>query len=69
MTERDIKNAKDLAVREGREEGRQQGLEEGRAEGKAEGKAEVARNMLDSGLEISLISKCTGLSEEAIRAL
>ena len=69
MNEWDIKNAKDLAVREGREEGRQQGLEEGRVEGKTEGKAEVARNMLKSGLEISLVSKCTGLSEEAIRAL
>lgn len=70
MNEWDIENAKNLAVREGREEGRQQGLEEGRAEGKAEGRAEeatkIAKSLLDKGVDIEVISECTGLAPESI---
>lgn len=74
MTERDIKNAKDLAVREGREEGRQLGLEEGREEGRKEGRAEgraeeaakIAKAFLDRGVDINVISECTGLTPEFI---
>ena len=77
MNEWDIENAKNLAVREGREEGRQLGLEEGRAEGKAEGRAEgkaeeatkIAKALLDKGVDINVISECTGLSTESIHIL
>nr|AKF16648.1 Signal transduction histidine kinase [Clostridium perfringens] len=39
---------------------------EGRLEGKLESKLEVVRESLSQGLEISLISKITSLSEEEI---
>lgn len=39
---------------------------EGKLEGKLESKLEVVRESLSQGLEISLISKITGLSEEEI---
>ena len=42
---------------------------EGRTEGKAEGKTDVARAMKAKGLETSLISELTGLSEEEIQRL
>ena len=61
MTERDIKNAKDLAVREGREEGR--------AEGRAEEAVKIAKAFLDKGVDINVISECTGLSTEFIQTL
>ena len=57
MNEWDIENAKELAVREGREEGL------------AEGTSKVAKAMLEKGIDIKIISECTGLSEEDIRAL
>ena len=73
MNERDIKNAKDLAVREGREEGRKMGLEEGRAEGRVEGRAEeaakIAKAMREKGIDLKVISECSGLSEEEISSL
>ena len=46
-----------------------EGEAKGRAEGKAEGKAETALAMLANGLDIALVSKCTGLSERQIREL
>ena len=45
------------------------GLAEGLAEGKAEGKAEIARAMLDDHVEISVIVKFTGMTEEEILEL
>ena len=57
MNEWDIQNAKDLAVREGREEGR------------AEEKSSVARKMLEDGLPLEMISKYTGLNQEQIESL
>lgn len=65
MNEWDIENAKNLAVREGREEGRQQGLEEG----KAEEATKIAKALLDKGVDINVISECTGLSPESIHIL
>ena len=85
MNEWDIQNAKDLAVREGRAEGRAEGKAEGRAEGRKEGRKEgreeglaagrkegleiAAKKMLQSGIDINVISSCTGLKESAIRSL
>ena len=64
-TERDIRNqivyARDMGILEGEAKGR--------AEGKAEGKAETALAMLANGLDIALVSKCTGLSEQQIQDL
>lgn len=77
MNEWDIQNAKDLAVREGRAEGRAEGRKEGRKEGREEGLAAgrkegleiAAKKMLQSGIDINVISSCTGLKESAIRSL
>ena len=60
-TERDIRNQIVYA--------RDMGILEGEAKGRAEGKAEDALAMLANGLDIALISKCTGLSEQQIREL
>ena len=64
-TERDIRNqivyARDMGILEGEARGE--------AKGRAEGKAEDALAMLANGLDIALVSKCTGLSEQQIREL
>ncbi|MBQ0087425.1 MAG: hypothetical protein KBS72_07065, partial [Bacteroidales bacterium] len=71
--ERDIRNqivyARDMGREEGLAEGEARGEAKGRAEGKAEGKAETALAMLANGLDIALVSKCTGLSEQQIKEL
>ena len=54
---------------EGKAEGLAEGLAEGKAEGKTEGKAEVAKTMLADGIEISIVSKYTGVSEEDLSKL
>ena len=41
----------------------------GRAEGRVEGKAEVAKNLLNMGMEISLVAKATGMTEEEVKGL
>ncbi|WP_283697510.1 Rpn family recombination-promoting nuclease/putative transposase [Clostridium perfringens] len=46
--------------------GKREGRVEGKLEGKLESKLEVVRESLSQGLEISLISKITGLNEEEI---
>ncbi len=43
------------------------GREEGREEGIEETKINIAKNMLKKGMEISLISEITDLSEEDIK--
>ena len=84
-TERDIRNqivyARDMGILEGeargkaegeargKAEGEARGKAEGEAKGRAEGKAETALAMLANGLDIALVSKCTGLSERQIREL
>ncbi len=60
-----------------RDEGRAEGLAEGKAEGKAEGLAEgeakaklaMAKLLLEQRIDISIITKTTGLLEEEIREL
>jgi len=54
---RDIKNSLDTAK------------EEGEIKGRIEGKIEIAMQMLKKGIEISLISELTGLTEQEIRNL
>ena len=37
--------------------------------GKRESKKEIAKNMLNEGIDINIITKCTGLTNEDINAL
>ena len=50
-------------------EGKAEGLADGEAKGRAAKAAEIARAMLASGMEHSLISSLTGLPEEEIKKL
>ncbi|MGK7940601.1 MAG: Rpn family recombination-promoting nuclease/putative transposase [Crocosphaera sp.] len=52
-------------LREGKEEGMQEGIKEGIKEGVEK----VARNMIENGLNIELISQLTGLSLEEVQKL
>ena len=56
-------------ILEGEARGEAKGRAEGIAEGEAKGKAETALAMLANGLDIALVSKCTGLSEQQIQDL
>ena len=85
MAYRDIKNSVDTAKREGIAEGMEKGLKErmelGMAKGKQEGLAEgmekgmnqrsldIARNMLADGVDLNLIMKYSGLTQEQIEKL
>lgn len=51
------------------EDAEQRGMEKGKAEGLAEGKLQIARNLLVEGMDVKVISKATGLSEEDIKKL
>ena len=56
-----------------RDQGYRDGLSQGKAEGISEGKnernIEIAKNMLNEGIDINIIIKCTGLTNEDINAL
>ena len=54
---------------DGVQEGKKLGIEEGHARGVAENKRDIATNMLAMGLDIPVIAKATGLSEEYISSL
>ena len=61
----DLKSAMDTYYADGKEEGRKLGLQEGeRARN-----IEIARNALRSGLDIELITRLTGLSEQEVKAI
>jgi len=49
--------------------GEAKGIAKGKAEGMAETKTKVACNLLAEGLDIKLVSKTTGLSEEEVKDL
>ena len=81
ITERDYRNILETAREdgfaegeakgkaEGLADGEARGLVKGKAEGRAEEKVSIARAMLASGMEHSLISSLTGLPEEVVRRL
>ncbi|MQO27013.1 hypothetical protein F7D29_14200, partial [Prevotella copri] len=73
MAYRDIKNSVDTAKREGiaegMEKGMKDGLEKGRAEGMNQRSLDIARNMLADGVDINLIMKYSGLTQEQIEKL
>ena len=54
---------------EGIRKGLKEGLEKGVKEGLEQSKNEIAKNMLKENMDISLISKLTGLSKEQINNL
>ena len=60
-TQLDINGAINYAERKGREKGR--------AEGRAETARANAKSLRDLGVDVSILAKGTGLSEEEIRAL
>ena len=49
--------------------GEKKGKEEGKAEGKAEEKMAIAKAMLTKGLDIKIVSDCTGLTIKDIEAI
>ena len=65
MAYRDIKNSVDTAKREGIAEGMEKGMEKGMNQ-KA---LDIARNMLADGVDINLIMKYSGLTQEQIEKL
>ena len=73
MAYRDIKNSVDTAKREGiaegMEKGMKEGLEKGRTEGMNQRSLDIARNMLADGVDINLIMKYSGLTQEQIEKL
>ena len=62
MAYRDIKNSIDTAKQEGLAEGMELGMEKGMNQ-KA---LDIARNMLADGVDINLIMKYSGLTQEQI---
>ena len=65
MAYRDIKNSIDTAKQEGLAEGMELGMEKGMNQ-KA---LDIARNMLADGVDIILIMKYSGLTQEQIEKL
>ena len=65
MAYRDIKNSIDTAKQEGLAEGMELGMEKGMNQ-KA---LDIARNMLADGVDINLIMKYSGLTQEQIEKL
>ena len=65
MAYRDIKNSVDTAKREGIAEGMEKGMELGMNQ-KA---LDIASNMLADGIDINLIMKYSGLTQEQIEKL
>ena len=64
-----LKDYREEGLKEGLEKGLNKGMEKGLQQGREEGKAETALAMLANGLDVALVSKCTGLSEPQIREL
>ena len=56
-------------IKKGRKEGIEKGIEKGREEGREEGIEDVALNMLKEGMNVSQVSKITGMSKDKIKAL
>ena len=56
-------------IQQGMKQGIQQGLKQGIEQGQIKAKKETAKLMLEKGLDISLISDCTGLSFQEIEML
>ena len=72
-----VEQATEKGFSEGEAKGRMEGMAEGRAEGKAEGKSEgeqsekrrTAKQLFTEGMDISFVSRITGLSISDLSAL
>ncbi len=68
-----ITTATEIGEQKGLKKGRKEGREEGRKEGLQKGAEKkafaIAKTMLSEGLDIQLISKVTGLTEEEVTQL
>lgn len=64
----DVQSGVELIRKEAFEDGMEKGREEGRAEGESASKLLIARNMIEKGLDITIITELTGLTEEDIKA-
>ena len=60
---------KEEGLREGLTKGKEEGLREGKEEGLKQGKEEMARILLQSGVDINIISQSSGLTIEEIESL
>ena len=73
MNEMDIEYQKGICYNEGREEGLAQGREEGHEEGREEGIRETAvktaRALLEEGISVAVIARCTGLTIDEVDGL
>ena len=69
MAYRDIKNSIDTAKQEGKQEGLAEGMELGMEKGMNLKAQDIARNMLADGVDIDLIMKYSGLTQEQIDKL
>ena len=69
MAYRDIKNSIDTAKQEGLAEGMELGMEKGMKKGMNQKALDIARNMLADGVDINLIMKYSGLTQEQIEKL
>ena len=66
---KDQRAREDDSFNRGMERGVKQGMEQGVKQGMNKGKKELIMSMLEKGMEITLLSRFTGLSEEEIKEL
>lgn len=64
----DVKEAMDYHHRMGRAEGYDEGYEQGIEQGRVEGVCSVIKRMLENNMDMSVIAKVTGLSDDEILA-
>ena len=69
MAYRDIKNCIDTAKQEGLAEGMEKGMKKGMEKGMNQKALDIARNMLADDVDINLIMKYSGLTQEQIEKL
>ena len=69
INERDTYNQIAYAREVGMEEGMEKGLKKGMEQGLAQGRNNIAVKMVESGLPIDVIVRCTGLDKDAVEAL
>ena len=67
--EQGMKQGMEQGMKQGMEQGMKQGMEQGMEQGIKQGKKETAKKMKEEGLDIKLIKKVTGLTEEEINSL
>ena len=73
INERDTYNqiayAREVGMEEGMEKGLKKGMEKGMEQGRTEERDSIATRLMESGLPIDVIVRCTGLDKSAVEAL